>query len=78
MRSSVSADSLLYDPEIEKTAKQLRKEARTRRASTSGSATLTPELTENIVVAEIDSETEPEMAEDNNNNDARHIVPPPE
>ena len=75
MRSSLLADSLLYDLEIEKTAKQVRKEARIRRARTSGSVTLEPELSENIGVVEIDLETESEIAEDNNNNNARRFVP---
>ena len=58
----MSADSLLYDPEIEKTVKQLRKEARSRRTQATGSETLAHEPTENIVDIEFGAGIE--MAED--------------
>ena len=57
MRSSVSADSLLYDPEIEKTARQLRREAKSRRIQATSSATLVPEPIENIVDIDFVTET---------------------
>ena len=62
MRSSVSADSLLYDPEIEKTAKQLRREARSRRTQATESEILAPQPTESV--ADIEFGAGIEMAED--------------
>ena len=62
MHSSLSADSILYDPEIDKTSKQLRKEARLRAL---GSVISVPKPTKSIV--EIDFCTETKMIDNNYN-----------
>ena len=70
MRSS-SAGELNFDPEIEKTAKRLRKEARQRKAQASSSVPPLPDTTTEISDSSLDTDSDVDMAEHN----APHVPP---